>query len=114
MTWTLGGRSPSSVLGRIQTTWPASTRRLTSFRRDGPLRSAKAASRYKVGRGMIIGTPVLVRLTFGVQRGCRRTRPKAGAAGDAAPFRGHRGNDRGGRGAHGGRHAPGRSLPGDP
>src|SRR5256712_10046544 len=57
MTWTSGGRSPSSVLGRIQTTWPASTRRLTSFRNDGPVGSARAASRYKVGRGAIIKTP---------------------------------------------------------
>src|SRR5438094_1681213 len=57
MTCTLGGRSPSSVLERIQTTWPASTRTLTSFRRDGPLGSARAASRYKVGRETIIEAP---------------------------------------------------------
>src|SRR5256712_3598362 len=57
MTWTSGGRAPSSLLERIQTTWPASTRTLTSFRRDGPLGSARAASRYKVGRETIIEAP---------------------------------------------------------
>src|SRR2546426_8354696 len=57
MTCTLGGRSPSSVLERIQTTRPASTRTLASFRNDGPLGSARAASRYKVGRGMIMECP---------------------------------------------------------
>src|SRR3989449_2242051 len=57
MTWTSGGRVPSSLLERIQTTWPASTRTLTSFRRDGPLGSARAASRYKVGRETIIEAP---------------------------------------------------------
>src|SRR5207245_9688027 len=57
MTWTSGGTSPSSVLGRIQTTWPASTRRRTSFRNDGPVGSARAASRYKVGRAAIIEAP---------------------------------------------------------
>src|SRR2546422_11187929 len=57
MTWTSGGRAPSSLPERIQTTWPASTRTLTSFRRDGPLGSARAASRYKVGRETIIEAP---------------------------------------------------------
>src|SRR2546425_10450552 len=57
MTWTSGGRAPSSLLERIQTTWPASTRTLTSVRRDGPLGSARAASRYKVGRETIIEAP---------------------------------------------------------
>src|SRR5439155_401605 len=57
MTCTLGGRSPSSVLERIQTTRPASTRTLASFRNDGRRGSARAASRYKVGRGMIMECP---------------------------------------------------------
>src|SRR3989442_10841501 len=57
MTCTVGGRSPSSVLERIQATRPASTRTLASFRNDGPLGSARAASRYKVGRGMIMECP---------------------------------------------------------
>src|SRR2546422_1183365 len=57
MTWTSGGRSPSSALGRIQTMRSASARRLTPFRSDDPVGSARAASRYKVGGGMIIETP---------------------------------------------------------
>src|SRR2546425_8187514 len=101
MTCTLGGRSPSSVLERIQTTRPASTRTLASFRNDGPLGSARAASRYKVGRGMIIETSVLVRLTFGVQRGCRRTRPTAAWAEAAPPSRGRPGTEGRGRAPRG-------------
>src|SRR5438094_2308415 len=93
MTCTLGGRSPSSVLERIQTTRPPSTRTLASFRDDGPLGSARAASRYKVGREMIMEAPVLVRLTFGVQRGCRRTRPTPGAAAAAPPSGGRPATD---------------------
>src|SRR3989441_9997165 len=85
MTRTFGGRSPSSVLGRIQTTWPASPRRLTPFRRDGPVGSARAASRYKVGRGMIIETPSSSVLLSAFEEGISEPDQRRGRPGPVPP-----------------------------
>src|SRR3989441_2645515 len=89
MTRTFGGRSPSSVLGRIQTTWPASPRRLTPFRRDGPVGSARAASRYKVGRGMIIGTPSSSVSLSAFKEGISEPDQRRGRLGAFRPFGGN-------------------------
>src|SRR5438105_13013365 len=49
------GRVPSSDVGRIHTIRRSRTRTLTPFRRDGPAPSARAASRYTMGRSAAIG-----------------------------------------------------------